>query len=227
MTLVTRPRRAPRPRRMRARYFTNAGVLAADPRHRALAVAQDDERAVNRARTPVHAAPCAVVAAGAETIASPSATARAFARLLLTLASASDCESPDVVVRHDCWSEHEILGWGSVRARAYGRVTRDGGFLGERSRAGRFGRCAASAGFSLGRPCDLLGLCLEHVSVVVVCPRVLRFREQWEVIGVGDGAGAGGVQVDRPGGLRYRRFESSSVASTCPHFGARIGARPA
>ena len=46
---------------------------------------------------------------------------------------------------------------GSVRPRAYGRVTRDGGFLGERSWAGRFGRCAASAGFSLGRPCDLPG----------------------------------------------------------------------
>jgi hypothetical protein len=85
---------------------------------------------------------------------------------------------------------------GSVRPRASGRAIRDGAFMGERSWAGRFGRCAASAGFSLGRPCDLPGLCLEHVSVVVVCPRVLRSASSREVIG--RGAGAAGVQVGRP-----------------------------
>jgi hypothetical protein len=36
---------------------------------------------------------------------------------------------------------------------------RDRGFLGERSRAGRFGRCASSAGFLFGRLCDNLPGC--------------------------------------------------------------------
>jgi hypothetical protein len=30
----------------------------------------------------------------------------------------------------------------------------------------------------LGRPCDLPGLCREHVSVVVVRPLVLRFDQR-------------------------------------------------
>jgi hypothetical protein len=33
---------------------------------------------------------------------------------------------------------------------------------------------------SFGRPCDLPGLCCEHVSVVVVRPLVLRFDYRWE-----------------------------------------------
>jgi transposase len=45
--------------------------------------------------------------------------------------------------------------------------------------------------FCLGRPCDLPGLCFEHVSVVVVCPLVLRFdrREEDEVRAVGRSVG--------------------------------------
>ena len=45
--------------------------------------------------------------------------------------------------------------------------------LGERRRVGRFARWASSPGFSFGRPCDLPGLCCEHVSVCVVVPLVL------------------------------------------------------
>ena len=45
--------------------------------------------------------------------------------------------------------------------------------MGERRRVGRFARWASSPGFSFGRPCDLPGLCLEHVSVCVVVPLVL------------------------------------------------------
>jgi transposase len=45
--------------------------------------------------------------------------------------------------------------------------------LGERRRVGRFARWASSPGFSFGRPCDLPGLCREHVSVCVVVPLVL------------------------------------------------------
>ena len=45
--------------------------------------------------------------------------------------------------------------------------------MGERRRVGRFARWASSPGFSFGRPCDLPGLCCEHVSVCVVVPLVL------------------------------------------------------
>src|SRR5262245_24800371 len=45
--------------------------------------------------------------------------------------------------------------------------------LGERRRVGRFARWASSPCFSFGRPCDLPGLCCEHVSVCVVVPLVL------------------------------------------------------
>jgi hypothetical protein len=45
--------------------------------------------------------------------------------------------------------------------------------LGERRRVGRNARWASSPGFSIGRPCDLPGLCREHVSVCVVVPLVL------------------------------------------------------
>jgi hypothetical protein len=62
---------------------------------------------------------------------------------------------------------------GAVRAWSYGRAIRDRGLLGERSRVGRLGRWASSPAFSLGRPCDLLGLSLELVSVCVVVPLVL------------------------------------------------------
>ena len=64
--------------------------------------------------------------------------------------------------------------------------------LGERRRVGRFGRWASSPGFSFGRPCDLPGLCCEHVSVCVVVPLVLPF-----VRCVGGGED-GIVEVDRP-----------------------------
>src|SRR4051794_38308354 len=56
--------------------------------------------------------------------------------------------------------------------------------LGERRRVGRFARWASSPGFSFGRPCDLPGLCCEHVSVCVVVPLVLPL-----VGGVGGGEG--------------------------------------
>jgi transposase len=45
--------------------------------------------------------------------------------------------------------------------------------LGERSRVGRFDRWASSPWFSFGRPCDLLGLSFELVSVCVVVPLLL------------------------------------------------------
>jgi hypothetical protein len=64
---------------------------------------------------------------------------------------------------------------GSVWPRGYGRVIRGGGVLG-RTQLGRpFWTVRCERGLFWGRPCDLLGLCLEHVSVVVVRPRVLRF----------------------------------------------------
>jgi hypothetical protein len=48
-----------------------------------------------------------------------------------------------------------------------------GPLLGERSRVGRFDRWALSPWFSFGRPCDLLGLSFELVSVCVVVPLLL------------------------------------------------------
>src|SRR3954452_24197348 len=45
--------------------------------------------------------------------------------------------------------------------------------LGERRRVGRFWTMGFEPVLSLGRPCDLPGLCCEHVSVCVVVPLVL------------------------------------------------------
>src|SRR5215203_5335326 len=58
-----------------------------------------------------------------------------------------------------------------------------GASVGERRRVGRFARWASSPGFSFGRPCDLPGLCCEHVSVCVVVPLVLPcgVTRVWEV----------------------------------------------
>src|SRR4051794_27193625 len=65
----------------------------------------------------------------------------------------------------------KLLREGSVRVRA---DPGQGLSVGERRRVGRFARWALSPGFSFGRPCDLPGLCCEHVSVCVVVPLVLR-----------------------------------------------------
>jgi len=53
--------------------------------------------------------------------------------------------------------------------------------LGGRRRVGRFARWASSPCFSFGRPCDLPGLCREHVSVCVVVPLVLPLHINWVV----------------------------------------------
>ena len=66
--------------------------------------------------------------------------------------------------------------------------------MGERRRVGRFARWASSPGFSFGRPCDLPGLCCEHVSVCVVVPLVLPFGVN-RVVGGEDGV----EKVDRSG----------------------------
>ena len=72
------------------------------------------------------------------------------------------------------FSRHENAPWRLCPGPAVGSGDPGQGLLlGERRRVGRFARWASSPGFSFGRPCDLPGLCREHVSVCVVVPLVL------------------------------------------------------
>ncbi len=80
------------------------------------------------------------------------------------------------VATRSCSSRHENAPWRLCPGPAVASSDPgQGALLGERRRVGRFARWASSPCFSFGRPCDLPGLCCEHVSVCVVVPLVLPF----------------------------------------------------